>query len=231
MSVILLTEIPFAPDVETLRGTLRVRNQGDAQALQDLCAEAAALARPKAAYRPALVAQCSNDEILIDDVALSSRVLAANLEHVHRVFLYLATCGTELDAWAHKMDDIVHQFWAEEIKVQALRAAVRALNARIKADYHPGKTTTMNPGSLADWPLSQQRPFFRLMAEAARELGITLSDSCLMTPNKSVSGVRFPTESGFESCQLCPMPDCPGRRAPHDPELYARSYGAQGGAA
>lgn len=231
MAVILLTQIPFIPDVEALRQTLRVRNQRDAEALERLCAEAAALAQPKAAYRPAIVARRSEREILIDDVTLTSRVLSANLQDVHRVFLYLATCGTELDEWAHGLEDMVHQFWGEEIKAQALRAATRALNARIEADYRPGKTTVMNPGSLADWPLSQQRPFFQLMADAAHSLGVTLSDSCLMTPNKSVSGIRFATESGFESCQLCPMPDCPGRRAPYDAELYARAYGAEGGAA
>jgi hypothetical protein len=230
MAAIVLADIPFAPQAEELRQALRVRSETDARALEQLCAEAADLARPKAAYRPALISEHGEEGVLIDDIPLASRVLGVNLRSVHRVFLYLATCGVELDAWAHSLDDMLHRFWAEELKVQALRAAVRALNARIEADYHPGKTKVMNPGSLADWPLSQQRPFFRLMGDAAGQLGITLSESCLMTPNKSVSGLRFPTESGFESCQLCPMPDCPGRRAPYDAGLYARVYGPEEGA-
>ncbi len=224
MAAIILADIAFDPPLEALRKALRVRNDSDFRALEVLSAEAARLARPKAAYRPALVAQRDDDGVVIDGVRLSSRVLAVNLSQVHRVFLYLATCGAELDAWAQGLDDMLHRFWAEEIKVQALRAAVRALNSSIEADYHPGKTSVMNPGSLADWPLSQQRPFFQLMDDAAEALGITLSESCLMTPNKSVSGLRFATESGFESCQLCPMPECPGRRAPYDAELYQRTY-------
>lgn len=62
------------------------------------------------------------------------------------------------------------------------------------------------------------------MAEAAEALSVTLSDSCLMTPNKSVTGIRFAVEGRFESCQLCPMPECPGRRAPYDADLYQQRY-------
>jgi hypothetical protein len=228
MTSILITEIAYAPDMDSLSQALRIRNQDDVRALERLSAEAQALARPKAAYRPAYVAQQGEDNVTIDDVTLSSRVLRVNLGKARRVFLYLATCGTELDAWAHSLDDMLHRYWAEELKVQALRAATDALYVRIQKDYQPGQTTIMNPGSLADWPLSQQRPFFQLMSDAAAQIDITLSDSCLMTPNKSVSGIRFPTETGFESCQLCPMPDCPGRRAPYDAELYAHRFAPVG---
>ncbi len=230
MTSILITEIAYAPDIETLRQALRIRNQDDLRALESLATEAQALARPKAAYRPAYIAEHGDDSITIDDVTFQSRVLRVNVGKARRVFLYLATCGVELDAWANSLDDMLQRYWAEEIKAQALRTATDALYTRIQKDYQPGQTTIMNPGSLADWPLGQQRPFFRLMHDAAAQLEITLSDSCLMTPNKSVSGIRFPTETGFESCQLCPMPDCPGRRATYDADLYARRYALAGDA-
>jgi hypothetical protein len=41
----------------------------------------------------------------------------------------------------------------------------------------------------------------------------------LMIPVKSVSGIFFPTEIKFESCQLCPVARCTGRRAHYDPDL------------
>jgi hypothetical protein len=225
MNTVILDDIRFDPRAESLTRQLRIRNEGDARELVRLLDEARALARPKAAYRPVLVREVGSGHVLIDETTLSSRVLAVNLKDVHRVFLYMATCGTELDAWAHGLTDMVHQFWAEEIKVQALRAATQRLNDQVDRQYRPGKTSVMNPGSLADWPLSQQRPFFELMEDAAEALGVRLSDSCLMTPNKSVTGIRFPLEGRFESCQLCPMPDCPGRRAPYDEGLFARQFG------
>lgn len=224
MYTTILSDIAFELDLDSLLRQLRVKNPDDAAELHRLALGAQQIARPKAAYRPVLLREVGEDTVRIDETVLSSRVLAVNLKDTHRVFLYMATCGTELNEWAHGLTDMVHQFWAEEIKVRALRAGMRALNARIDLDYAPGKTTVMNPGSLADWPLTQQRPFFELMSEAAGALGVTLSESCLMTPNKSVTGIRYELEGSFESCQLCPIPDCPGRRAPQDPDLYARRY-------
>jgi len=40
-----------------------------------------------------------------------------------------------------------------------------------------------------------------------------------MIPTKSVSGIYFQTEVRWENCQLCPMENCIGRRAPYSPEL------------
>ncbi len=60
-------------------------------------------------------------------------------------------------------------------------------------------------------------------------IGVELTPSFLMVPNKSVSGLRFPTEENWASCMLCPRPDCPNRRAPHDPELFERKYRKQAG--
>jgi len=224
MNTVLITEIPFELNAEELARRLRIRNAHDGAAFEELARQAQAIARPRAAYRAVYLREVGEQTVQIDDTVFTSRVLAVNLKDAHRVFLFMATCGTELNDWSHGIQDMVHQFWAEEIKAAALAQATRALNAAIERDYDPGKTSVMNPGSLADWPLSEQRPFFALMNEAAEALGVTLNDSCLMTPNKSVTGIRFPLELRFESCQLCPMPDCPGRRAPHDPELYAARY-------
>ena len=61
----------------------------------------------------------------------------------------------------------------------------------------------MNPGSLADWPLREQRPLFGLLGNVRAAIGVTLTPSLLMTPTKSVSGILFPSEETFASCQLC----------------------------
>jgi len=36
----------------------------------------------------------------------------------------------------------------------------------------------------------------------------------------SVSGIVFPTETEFESCQVCHREDCPGRKAPFDETVW-----------
>ena len=82
----------------------------------------------------------------------------------------------------------------------------------------------MNPGSLADWPLREQRTLFALLGDVHGAIGVELTPSLLMTPTKSVSGILFPTAETFASCQLCPREECPNRRAVYDPLLFAQRY-------
>jgi hypothetical protein len=82
----------------------------------------------------------------------------------------------------------------------------------------------MSPGSLEDWPIQEQAALFNLLGDTESELGVRLSDSLLMIPRKSISGIFFPAEGSFESCRLCPRRNCQGRRAAHDPGLR-REFG------
>ncbi len=222
---IILDMIPFAMNLDQLENRLHIEPSSDnAIEFEVLVQEAQRVARPKALYRLAFVTSRDEESVTIEGVRFVSRVLSVNLQNAHRVFAYMATCGTELDDWAHDKDDPLQQFWAEAIKESALRAAIKAMNEDLEKRYKPGKTSTMNPGSLLDWPLKQQRPLFALLGDPQAAIGVRLTPSCLMVPNKSVSGIRFPTEESFESCQLCPAVNCPGRRAPYDPDLYDKKY-------
>ena len=85
----------------------------------------------------------------------------------------------------------------------------------------------MSPGSGAAnvWPITQQKVLFSLFGNVEELIGVKLTDRCLMMPIKSVSGVFFPNENKFESCQLCPREGCVGRRAPHDLALVKKYWG------
>jgi hypothetical protein len=225
MSFTIIDAIPFQPDRAALLKRLRIKEGshyvGDVQRLAD---EAQTIARPKALYKVAFIDARDDDAVVIDGVKLTSRVLCVNLEPVHRVFPYVATCGVELDVWAHAQDDMLYQYWADVIKEMALREAVQTLNEHMTEQYGLGKMAAMAPGSLADWPLPQQRPLFTILGDVKGAIGVELSDSFLMTPNKTVSGLRFATADDFASCQLCPRENCPGRRAPYDDTIYDRKY-------
>jgi hypothetical protein len=225
MSLTVIDATPFQPDRVTLLKRLRIREDspyvGDVQRLVD---EAQDIARPKALYKVAFIDARDDDAVVVDGVKLTSRVLSVNLEPVYRVFPYVATCGVELDAWAHAQEDMLYQYWADLIKEMALREAVQTLNERMAEQYGLGKMAVMSPGSLADWPLPQQRPLFTILGDVKGAIGVELSDSFLMTPNKTVSGLRFAAADDFASCQLCPRENCPGRRAPYDDTLYDRKY-------
>jgi hypothetical protein len=222
---IILDDVALDMDVDDLADNLRVRRGGkNFDVLKRLVAEACQIGRPKALYREAYIDDRGDDYVVADGIRLTSRVLRVNLEHAHRIFPYTATCGTELRDWAVSADDLLERYWADAIQERALRVAVQALSEHFAANYPTTSTSTMSPGRLADWPLEEQRPLFSLLGDTATMIGVHLTDSMLMLPTKSVSGVRFPTEQNFESCELCPRERCPGRRAPYDPALYHQRY-------
>jgi hypothetical protein len=229
MNKVILSDIPFHIHVESLMQRARVRQDSPyAEDLMQLARKAEDLARPKAMYRMGYIESRGDDWVVIEGVTLTSRILAVNLEHAHRVFLYVATCGQEIWEWAESLDDLLQRYWAESVQEMALRTATQVVQEHIDQYHHPGHTATMAPGSLSDWPLAQQRPLFHLLGDTESAIGVHLSESLLMIPTKSVSGIRFPTEMSFQSCQLCPRADCPGRRAPYDGTLYDRRYRPSG---
>jgi len=226
-----LDEIAFDPSFDALMKRLRIK-EGSRQIpeLREIFEAARAIARPKAMYKLVFIDEKTDESVTIDvrgshgGVVLSSRVLRVNLEAAHRLFAYVATCGGELQAWGDNLDDMLHQYWADAIKEMALAAAIQALTHHLSTCYDLGRTATMSPGSLADWPIREQRPLFKILGDPQVAIGVTLTESFLMIPNKTVSGVRFPTEERFESCQLCPRESCPGRRAAYEPDLFERKY-------
>ena len=222
-----LDSIAFEPNFDLLMAELRVRpGTEDAEALQRLVSAAAEVARPRAVYRVAAIQRKEQDTVEIEDVTFSSRVLRVNLEPTQRVFAFVATCGPELESWARGIDDWLEQYWADAIMEAALHTALAALDQELATQFQPGHLSMMNPGSLEDWPLSEQRPLFDLLGPAVGEAGVRLTDSLLMQPTKTVSGLLFAAQESFASCLLCPIEGCPNRRAEYDPLLYEQKYGS-----
>jgi hypothetical protein len=225
MDEIVLEGIRFQPDLEGLKKKLRIKaGAADGERFARLVREAEAIARPRALCGVAYVDARSESSVVLDGIPFDSRVLRVNLEKAHRVFPFLATCGTELHDWAAGQDDVLQQYYADQIAEAALRQALGLLKEHLDERYRLGRTSTMSPGSLPDWPIQAQRPLFALLGDTEGTLGVRLTESLLMVPSKSVSGIRFPTEQTFASCQLCSRGRCPSRQAPYDAELYEKRY-------
>jgi hypothetical protein len=225
MNEIILNNIPFQPNLTLLMKKLRLKEgSSHATKLKRLANEAQAIAKPRALYKVGFIESKGDDYVVIDGITLTSRVLRVNLEPAYRIFPYVATSGIELDDWARSMDDMLDRYSADMIAEMALRSAIQALKNHLEERYRPGATSVMSPGSLVEWPIEEQRQLFALLGNPKEAIGVQLLDSLLMIPTKSVSGIRFPTTESFESCQLCPREDCPGRRASYDEGLYERKY-------
>jgi hypothetical protein len=129
METIVLDSIPFRVDLAELRRRLGVPEEagaddGAGHALEKLAAAAERVARPKAAVKISFVDERSTDEVVLDGVRFSSRVLKVNLDPVHRAFPHVATCGRELEDWSVGLADPLESFAGDQIKELALRAAL-----------------------------------------------------------------------------------------------------------
>jgi hypothetical protein len=218
-----LTQIAPALDTATLLERLHVASESeDAAVFAALVHRAREVARPKALYAEAFVEGRRDDTIRIADVTFTSRMLRRKLETVERVFPYVATCGHEMDGVALPAGDVLVQYWWDAIKAELLTAARAHLLAHLTERYRLGQTARMSPGSgdVDVWPIEQQRLLFALLEGVTPFIGVILTESCLMIPNKTVSGLIFPTEEVFQTCQVCHRDPCPNRRAPFDAALW-----------
>ncbi|WP_170868444.1 vitamin B12 dependent-methionine synthase activation domain-containing protein [Desulfatibacillum alkenivorans] len=180
--------------------------------------------RPKGLYRPVEVERVEDDQATVEGVLLKSRVLAVQLEDVHRIFPFIATCGKEAAALAHDCTNMLERFWMESILDKILQAAITRTREDLAHTFGLKKTVVMTPGSLDDWPLEEQAPLFSLLGDVEGEVGVRLLDSFMMTPRQSISGIMFPAETNFQSCMLCNRKRCPKRRADYDQGLYDRRF-------
>jgi hypothetical protein len=223
-----LDQIAFAADADALFAQLRVDpKSGLGIEVLELLDRAAPLARPKAVFIEAFIDGRDDRTVTIEGVTFTSRVLRECLEEVERVFPYVTTCGIELDALLEGLDDEFLRFALDCIKQAALSAAMEELRLHLAENYGLTKSSTMNPGSgdVDVWPIEQQAPLFSLFGDVEALIGVRLTESFLMCPNKSVSGIVFPTEVDFVTCQLCHREDCPNRRAPFDEHLWMERHG------
>lgn len=225
LPTVVLDTIPFQLDIPKLLKALRVR-EGTANeaSLLHLAEEAQLTARPKAMLRLVFIAEKNSEFVMLDGRRLNSRILKINLDSVERAFPFIATCGVEIEDWSNSFSDLLLCYWADTIKELALRSATDFMINYLQKTYHTGPTSAMHPGSLDDWPLSAQPEVFALLGDPQESIGVRLTESFLMHPVKSVSGIRFQTERSFQSCQLCPRERCPSRSAPYEPELMERKY-------
>jgi len=216
-----LNNIPVALDPADIMRQLR-NNPAMEECVNEMVAMANEIARPKAIYALAYVDEHGDDSVVINGIRFTSRVLRVNLDNVHRVFPYVATCGREIDDAPIPEDDLLKSFCMDTIKRTLVVSARRYMDSYLKNTYAISQTSRMSPGSLQDWPITQQKELFSLLGDVEESIGVELTPSFLMVPVKSVSGICFPTEVRFESCMLCPREVCEGRRAPFDPAKLER---------
>jgi hypothetical protein len=220
----IIDDIPVRLPLGEIRRQLHLDKDKRWEEVQKLIEAAKTHIAPKAAFKTSYINQKLEDAVDIAGVRFTSRVLRKNLEEVERVFPYVITIGDKLKEKGSQSKDLIKEYYFDVIGNIALSATRKFLEKQLQSRYGLDGMSFMSPGSLSDWPIEEQKPLFSLFGEEATPVGVKLTQHLLMLPAKSISGIYFPTEVSFFSCQLCPRDKCPGRKAAYDNKL-AKEYG------
>jgi hypothetical protein len=160
---------------------------------------------------------------LTDGTRFKSPKLARALARAEAVCCFMATVGPAVDAAIQRL--MKRRRYANAYVVDAI-GSISAEDtvdqfyqrmARRQKEKKAGVTLRFSPG-YCDWPIQQQRPLFKLFADMDTP-DVALSESCLMSPRKSVSGLfgLLPrgvkgADPAYNPCDTCNKRECIARR-------------------
>jgi hypothetical protein len=220
----ILENIPVELKMAEIKRRLHITRDQDLKLAHELVDHSQTLVDARALYKICYIDEKLEDAVTVDGQSFKSKVLRKNLDGVERIFPYVVTIGPQFEEEVRNCEDILRKYYLDMIGTLAITSALIYLKKHLQSKYALDKVSFMSPGSLADWPIEEQRPLFDLLEDTESTIGVKLTDSLLMLPAKSESGVFFPTETTFLNCQLCPRKECMGRKDAYNEEL-AREYG------
>ncbi len=222
MEVMMIREYEHAFDEKDILQRLRMpADHVFGENIHKLLEKTKAIAKPKAIFAACPLEERTDHTVTVGGQVFRSATLAKKLRGVEVVYPFINTCGKELADYGKTITDMVDQFAFDMIMEYYRRQIDISLNS-VLADLVPEKKviSVSNPGSLAGWPINEQRVIFDLFGEHADEIGVTLNKNFLMFPVKSVAGLKFGTEGSYHDCELCQRSNCPNRKAAFSQKAY-----------
>ena len=151
--------------------------------------EMAAIMKPQAVFEVFDLTVGLESELSFADVSLHSRDLSRNLAGCSKVALLAATLGPQVDALIrrHSSTDPVYASILQATGPMYIEELVDLVNEEIKkiAASQGLKTKPRYSPGYGDVSLEVQKDFFRLLP--CTRIGLTLMDTLIMAPEKSVT--------------------------------------------
>jgi len=182
------------------------------------------ISSPSIFYTSEDITCIENNRIEIaNNIHLKSRKLAKTVRECNELISFVGTLGEDvdkaiattmkkgrvsdafiMDAVASSfMEHIIQMFWQEK-------------GTALQKKENRYATVRFSPG-YCDWPVTGQKKLFKVLSE--NPIKVMLSESMLMSPRKSVSGVFGISEPGsgnelknYLPCRDCTRADCAERR-------------------
>jgi len=151
---------------------------------------------------------------IAETILQSGKIITSSLREADHFVVFIATVGKGFDAWNRKIqqdDDMVRAFFADSLGSVLAEACVAVMQERIEREIMEQGLFVSNcysPG-YCDWPLVEQKKLFAFFPE--QYCGVNLTESCLMVPIKSVSGIigiGRNVKKRLYSCEVCTMTTC-----------------------
>jgi hypothetical protein len=134
-----------------------------------------------------------NDGLLVGGVFFSLQpIVTSQMRNSQKAALFACTIGSRMEAWRRDLEkdrEEVMAHFVDTIASAAVENATDLLHDHIDrkmSEQGWGATNRYSPG-YCGWSVAEQHLLFSLLPD--RFCGITLTESALMTPMKSVSGV------------------------------------------
>ena len=151
----------------------------------------------------------------------SSASLKRTLSGCDRIVLFAATVGLGVDRLIHRYGAVSP---AKALMLQAVGTErIEALcdqfcdMIRLQAQTEGMTVTSRFSPGYGDFPLELQREIFQVL-DCPRKIGLTLNESLLMSPSKSVTAIiglgRCVHRDSHSGCSQCSKADCLYRRMP-----------------
>ena len=164
-----------------------------------------------------------NDEVRVKNTSkviikntefITENIITTQLQNIEGVALFACTLGKRYDDWCRSFDaqnDIFYRYFADVIGSEIVEAAVDWLEKEInfEAEKEGLKCTNRYSPGYCDWNVSDQHNLFSFFPE--NFCGIEVTESALMTPIKSVSGIiglGKNVKKKAYTCKICTMENC-----------------------
>ena len=145
-------------------------------------------------------------------VKTESKMLLKNLEGCSTVIVFAATIGVEIDRLISRYGRISpsRALIMQAIGTERIEALCDEFCKSLENERNITLSPRFSPG-YGDLPIECQKDIFNIL-DCSRKIGVTLSDSFLMSPSKSVTafvGIRNTKTKKIENkCSLCEKTDC-----------------------
>lgn len=216
----IIIRVPFVPKFEQYCRSIRLDDLTDVyeEALH-FYYEAASRLIPKILLRPMTIDSYEVIEgtpvVFINGIRFSGKAFEL-LKNIQRIVVYVETCGHEMEDFDLHRFDMLSFYWLDIVKAQSLEMAHYALMQWCAENMGFINPASLNPGSgnTTMWPIEQLHGLFTLLG-GTDQIGVSLTESSMMIPNKSLAGLVFKSRTvDFDSCSFCDRVNCADRRVP-----------------